>query len=88
MADKDKNECGCMPGGGFKVEAIVSVDERGQTVIPKDTRDRAGIHAGDKLALISFESGGKLCCLSLIKVEELAGMVKDILGPMMKEVTK
>ncbi len=88
MANKDKNSCSCMPSGGFKVEAIVSVDERGQTVIPKDTREKAGIHAGDKLALISFESGGKICCLSLIKAEELAGMVKGILGPMMEEVTK
>ena len=88
MADKDINSCGCMPGGGFKVEAIVSIDERGQTVIPKDTRDRAGIRAGDKLALISFESGGKFCCLSMIKAEELAGMVKGILGPMMEEISK
>lgn len=71
-----------------KVEAVVSVDERGQMVLPKETREKANIRAGDKLALISFENAGKTCCLALIKIEELDGMVKSILGPIMKETIK
>ncbi|MFH0847618.1 MAG: HgcAB-associated protein [Chloroflexota bacterium] len=78
----------CCPQGGFRVEAMISVDERGQMVLPKDTRERAGIRAGDKLALISWEQGGKVCCLSLIKAEALTEMVKDILGPLMKDLMK
>ena len=39
-----------------KVESLISVDERGQMVMPKEVRDRAGIKAGDKLALISWET--------------------------------
>jgi AbrB family looped-hinge helix DNA binding protein len=70
------------------VESIVSVDERGQMVLPKDIREKAGIRAGDKLAVVSMEMGGKICCLSLIKVEELEGMVKSMLGPVMDEVFK
>ncbi|MCJ2562808.1 MAG: AbrB/MazE/SpoVT family DNA-binding domain-containing protein, partial [Candidatus Thermoplasmatota archaeon] len=35
-----------------KVESVVSIDERGQMVLPKDIRDRAGIGAGDKLAVV------------------------------------
>jgi len=35
-----------------------------------------------------MEKDGKICCLSLIKVEELEGMVKSVLGPVMEEVFK
>lgn len=69
-----------------KVESIISVDERGQMVLPKELRDKTNIGAGDKLAVISWEKEGKICCISLIKAEDLAEMAKDLLGPMMKEV--
>ncbi len=69
-----------------KVEALVSVDERGQMVLPKEMRDKADIHTGDKLALVSWERDGKICCVTLIKADEFGGMVKGLLGPMMKEV--
>lgn len=87
MSTKSNDKCCAFPGKGAscRVEAVISVDERGQMVLPKETREKANIHAGDKLALIAFESEGKTCCLALLKVEELAGMLKDILGPIMKE---
>jgi len=68
-----------------RVESIISVDERGQMVLPKELRDKINISAGDKLAVISWEKDGKVCCLSLIKAENLTEMTKDLLGPMMKE---
>lgn len=71
-----------------KVEALVTVDARGQIVLPKDVRDKAGIGAGDKLAVISFESGGKVCCISLVKSDAFADTVKGLLGPMMNEILK
>ncbi len=71
-----------------KVESIVAVDERGQMVLPKEIREKAKIKAGDKLAVVSMEKDGTICCLSLIKVEELEGMVKSMLGPVMDEVLK
>jgi AbrB family looped-hinge helix DNA binding protein len=77
------SECSCTPG--CKVEAVLSVDERGQMVLPKDVREKAGIKTGDKLALISWEMNGSVCCLALMKAENLSGMVKDILGPLMQE---
>jgi len=64
------------------------VDERGQMVLPKEIREKAKIKAGDKLAVVSMEKDGTICCLSLIKVEELEGMVKSMLGPVMDEVLK
>jgi antitoxin PrlF len=81
----DSSACGCAPVTGCKVEAILSVDERGQMVLPKDIREKAGIRTGDKLALISWEKNGSICCLALMKVENLSGMVKDVLGPLMHE---
>ncbi len=68
------------------VESVVSVDERGQMVLPKEIREKANIKAGDKLALIAMESDGEICCISLIKAEKLSDTVKGILGPVMKEV--
>jgi looped-hinge helix DNA binding domain, AbrB family len=76
-ADKNKATNCC------KVESLISVDERGQMVLPKELRDRAGIRAGDKLAMISWEKGGKICCFTLIKAEDLAVGVKDFLEPIM-----
>ena len=71
--------------GCCKVESVINIDERGQMVLPKELREKANIHPGDKLAVIYWEREGKIHCLSLIKVEELTGMVKDLLGPMMEE---
>jgi len=77
---------GCSASGGLccRVEAIVSVDERGQMVLPKEVRMRAGIKTGDKLAVVSWGEGG--CCLALVKADALGGMVKGLLGPLFAEV--
>ena len=86
---KKKADAGCCdpvaPPSGCRVEAVLSVDERGQMVLPKDVRERAGIQTGEKLALISCEREGKVCCLALIRAGELSGMVKGILGPLFGE---
>jgi len=68
------------------VEAVVNIDERGQMVLPKEIRDKAGIKAGDKLAVVAMQQQGQVCCISLIRVEALTGMVKSVLGPVMKEI--
>jgi antitoxin PrlF len=77
--------------GGFdmtccKVESLTSVDERGQMILPKDIREKAGIKAGDKLAIVTWEKDGQICCLGLIKADQLMPMLKDVLGPVMKEM--
>jgi len=82
MTGKSKNET----GGCCRVEALISVDERGQMVLPKEVRDAAGIRAGDKLALVLWKRDGRVCCMSLVKADELTGMVKSTLGPLMKGI--
>ena len=87
--DTPEQSC-CTPGGTSegccRVEAVIGIDERGQMVLPKDLREKAGIQAGDKLAVVAMQKDGETCCLTIIKAEKLAGMVKDLLGPVMSEV--
>ena len=64
----------------FKVESLVTVDERGQMVLPKDIRIRAGIEARDKLALTTIENEGKVCCILLTKADDLVQAVQSSLG--------
>lgn len=71
----------CSPTQCCSVEAIISVDDRGQMVLPKDVREKAGISPGDKLALVTWEDDGKICCMTLIKAEELGSLVRHSLEP-------
>jgi len=92
MVRKRINEPCCVPADKrmscCKVESLVSIDERGQMILPKEVRDKAGIHAGDKLAVVSWEKDGEMCCISLVKSESITEMVKNMLGPMMKDMLR
>jgi antitoxin PrlF len=79
----DTTQCGCGPKATCKIESILTIDERGQMVLPKDVRERADIKPGDKLTLISWEKNGSICCFALMKVENLSGMVNNVLSPLM-----
>ncbi|MBP1714054.1 MAG: transcriptional regulator, AbrB family [Deltaproteobacteria bacterium] len=88
-----KGKMSCLPGVGkesscCKVESLISIDERGQMVLPKDLREKADIKPGDKLAVISWEKEGATCCFTLIKADSLAGGIRDFLGPMMQDLSK
>ena len=71
-----------------RIEALVSVDERGQMVLPKEIRVRANIRTGDKLALVIGERDGKPCCMVLIKADQFSGIIKDVLGPVFQDIMK
>lgn len=89
MAKKDKSKTCCEPVekmGCCRIESLVSVDERGQLVLPKEIRDKAKIKPGDKFAVISWGKDGEVCCISLVNAGELGQMVKGLLGPMAKEI--
>ena len=69
-----------------QVESVVTVDERGQMVLPKEIRERAGIQPGDKLALVSWGEESGIAVLALIGVDKLNNMVRQILGPVFNEI--
>lgn len=68
------------------MESVVSVDNRGQMLLPKDVREKAGIRVGDKFAVVSWEKQGRVRCISLVKVEDMTAMMRDMLGPMMNGI--
>lgn len=89
MSIKAKKSIGCTSLKGAtccRVESIISIDGRGQMVLPKELRNKAKIRPGDKLAIVSWEKDGEVCCFYLIKTDHLADRVKDFLGPMIKEI--
>jgi AbrB family looped-hinge helix DNA binding protein len=68
----------------LRVEAIISVDERGQTVLPKSIRDKFGLRPGEKLAVVTKERDGKVCCLYMFKAEDLMVTMRDRFGSVLE----
>lgn len=66
----------------------MSVDGRGQMVLPKDVREMAGIGADSKLAVVAWKCGEEFCCLGLVKAEDLAEEVRRSYGPLLREIVR
>ena len=81
MASKEccNNEC-------CRIDAVVSVDAKGQIVLPKELREKAKIKPNDKLAIIGFQRDNEICCIVMLKVDALENTVKNLLGPVFKNV--
>jgi AbrB family looped-hinge helix DNA binding protein len=77
------NNMGCC-----KVHAVVTVDSKGQIVLPKDVREKAKIKPEDKLAVIGCERNGEICCIMMVRADDLGNTVKTMLGPILKEIFK
>ena len=87
MTEEEKQDtCGGSASTAYccKVDSIVTLDDRGQMVLPKDIREKAGFKAGEKIALLVSEKDGKVCCISLIPANDLSNMAKKLLGPLFK----
>ena len=84
--NQDKHVSKSLNVGCCRIDALVTIDGRGQLVLPKELREKAGINAGDKLAVISWEREGEVCCLTLMRADDFSGSVKTMLGPIMREV--
>ena len=77
------NDVGCC-----RVDAVVTIDSKGQIVLPKDMREKAKLKPNDKLAMIGCESDGEICCIIMVKAEKLGNAISKVLGPMLKSVFK
>jgi|GEM_PF-708998 AbrB family looped-hinge helix DNA binding protein len=73
---------GSAPTECCSIESVVTVDDRGQMVLPKEVRAKAGIKPGEKLAVVIVKHSSRNCCVTLIKADEFAGTVRVLLGPM------
>jgi antitoxin PrlF len=62
-----------------RVDAVLSIDCRGQIVIPKEVRERAKIRDGDKLAPVSWTDRDEICSLSLILADSLSSGAADVM---------
>ncbi len=76
IMEKNNKQC-------CQLEAVVSFDDRGQLVIPKELRKKFNLSSSEKFAIISCTDGEELCCLSLIKTDMLNGTMSKILAPAM-----
>lgn len=66
----------------------MSVDERGQILLPKDLRERAEIKVGEKLAVFTCEEEGRIRGLFLVRAEEFKKTVRERLGPLLEELLR
>ena len=80
--------CNLPAAGCCQVEAVVGVDARGQMVLPKELREKVGIRADDKLAVVAWKKDNEVCCLTLLKVDSLAEAIRNAYGPMLAEIVR
>lgn len=71
-----------------RIDAIVTMDAKGQIVLPKELREKANIKPNDKIAVVACEKDGEVCCIMMVKAERLVGAVTKTLGPLIKGLTK
>lgn len=75
-------------GDTCRIDAVVTVDAKGQIVLPKDLRERANIKPNDKIAVVVCEKEGEVCCIMMVKADRLVGAVTKALGPLLKSVIR
>lgn len=70
-----------------KIEAVLSIDSKGQILLPKELREKAGLKAGDRLVAISgCDEKGEICCFILVKAKMLDEEIRNVISPLLKEM--
>ncbi len=62
----------------YEIEAIATVDSRGQIVLPKSVREAFGMEAGTRLAVVVKRQGSSPCCITLMPASVLEGRVREV----------
>ena len=75
-----------MQNDSCQIEAIVTIDAKGQIVLPKDLREKANLKPNDKIAVVACEKEGQVCCIMMVKAERFRGALSETLGPLLKGV--
>jgi antitoxin PrlF len=87
MSDNEEKKercCSTSTAECCKVESVVTIDERGQMILPKELREKAGLVAGDKLVIATSMKEGRLNFLMLFRADDFGDMVKGVVGPVMR----
>ncbi len=71
-----------------RINAVVTMDAKGQIVLPKDLREKANFKPNDKIAVVACEKDNEVCCIMMIKAEKLVDAVTKTLGPLLKGITE
>jgi antitoxin PrlF len=71
-----------------RIDAVISMDAKGQIVLPKDLREKANLKPNEKIAVVACEKDGEVCCIMMLKAEKLHSAITKTLGPLLKSVTK
>ncbi len=71
-----------------RIDAVITMDAKGQIVLPKDLREKANIKPNEKLAVVACEKNGEVCCIMMVKADRLVNAVTKTLGPLLKSLTK
>jgi len=78
----------CSEGDTCRIDAVITMDVKGQIVLPKDLREKANFKPNDKIAVVACETNGEVCCVMMLKAERLVGALNKTLGPLLKGITK
>ncbi|MGD6852110.1 MAG: HgcAB-associated protein HgcC [Candidatus Bathyarchaeia archaeon] len=77
----------CCGDDTCRIDAVVTMDAKGQIVLPKDLREKANIKPNEKIAVVACEKEGEVCCIMLVKADQLVGAITKALGPLLKSIT-
>lgn len=63
----------------YEIEAIVTVDGRGQVVLPKAVRESLRLGPGSRLAVVLKRQGGAPCCVTLMPAAALEDRAREVI---------
>jgi len=70
----------------YEIEAVISFDERGQLVFPKDVRKKFDLKAGEKFVMVSCTNEQGLCCFTMVKTEAINKLIGSSIGSMVNNI--
>ncbi|MFH0748520.1 MAG: HgcAB-associated protein [Candidatus Bathyarchaeota archaeon] len=70
----------------YRIDAVITIDAKGQIVLPKDIREKANLRPNDKIAVVTCEQDNEVCCIMMVKAERLTGAVSQTLTSLLKGV--
>ena len=75
-------------GDNCRIDSVITMDTKGQIVLPKDLREKANFKPYDKIAIVACEKDGQVCCIMMLKADHLRDAITETLGPLLKGVTQ